>query len=596
MNATAEPVRPQVAPAERSASSGLLLALASAWIVLAPYATVALKYRQALIVQAAIILAVVLVVLTVGLTSRGWLRRVRSTPGTLARGVALYAATAAVATVVGLARGNALTDVIGQALAMGLLPLAAVAALGLLGSAGSHAVAGGVFWAAAAATLLHWIHWARTLTAPGFNPRLFMANFVSPLGIALLASLLGLALAAASGRWRRAAALGGVFSLVAFIVVASTRSLWLVTPLTLVVFLALAGPARRRFTVRGVLGGIALAAAFGAIIALGATWWARGRVNLAPDPIRDASHWELPAGASLTIVPADDEVGATYTWRVPADALEITMTKPFPVGGRRRYRLQATVWVSQAERGGVTLCLIDDSGAEWARHALLTGPSSEEATLEQEFVAPAGVTLARLLATASAPIGGEVRVRDVRLQDLGPGLPWPLYRQWQSIRERTISLLAGPSEIARSQRTVSLRFAETRRLVELFGTADTPAQLVGHGLGARYTFEIGGIDDQGNLIAEHRPNYIHNFYAFLLYKTGVFGTLAVVAALSLWTVAAVRQARRASERWERLYGSAVAAALLAYALWSAACPEILDFRFAPLWGFALAGLSPVADR
>ena len=596
MNATTEPARPQVAPAERSASSGLLLTLASAWIVLAPYATVGITYRRSLVVQAAIILAVVLAVLAIGLTSRGWLRRVRSAPGTVARGVALYAATAAVAAVVGLARGNALADVTGQALAMGLLPLAAVAALGLVGSTCSRAVAAGVFWATVAATLLHWVHWVRTLTAPDFDPRLFMANYISPLGIALLATLLGLAIAAASGGWLRAAAIGGVLSLIAFIVVASTRSLWLVTPLGLAVFMVLVSPTRRRFTARAVLGVIGLAATFGVVIVLAATWWARQRMNLVPDPIRDAAYWYFPSGASLEVVPAGGEVGATYTWRAPPDTHEATLTKPFPVGDRRRYRLQATVRVIQAERGGVTLCLIDDSGAEWARHALVTGRSPEEATLEQEFVAPVGVTLARLVATLSAPTGGEIQVRDVRLRDLGPGLPWPLHRQWQSIRERATSLLAGPGEIVQSQRTVSVRVAETRRLLELFGAADATAVLLGHGLGARYAFEIGGVDDQGNLVAEHHPNYIHNFYAFLLFKTGVLGTLAVVAALLLWTVAAVSQVRHAPDSRARLYGSAIGAALLAYALWSIACPEILDFRFAPLWGFALAGLSPVADR
>jgi peptidoglycan biosynthesis protein MviN/MurJ (putative lipid II flippase) len=89
---------------------------------------------------------------------------------------------------------------------------------------------------------------------------------------------------------------------------------------------------------------------------------------------------------------------------------------------------------------------------------------------------------------------------------------------------------------------------------------------------------------------EH-PNYIHNFYVFLLFKLGLVGMAAVVSAIVLWIQSPLSHLRTLPPGSpDRVFLAAVVAAWVSYAIWSLASPEILDFRMAPLWGF-LVGAS-----
>ena len=170
-------------------------------------------------------------------------------------------------------------------------------------------------------------------------------------------------------------------------------------------------------------------------------------------------------------------------------------------------------------------------------------------------------------------------MRRISVEELGHPILAILHRQRAFWFARVGSLFRlRPGDWA-AERSFKERSSETARLIELFRGAPLSAKVVGHGLGARFDFKSRWGD---------RPNYIHNFYAFLLYKTGIIGTVLVLAAMSLWIGFTFVAARRARDPWRRAFLWAVFSAWIGYAVWSLACPEILDFRMAPLWGFVIA--------
>ena len=585
---------PAAEPGQRN--GGLLLTGAAA-IVLAPYATVTMPYGRALVVQAGLMLGIVLVVLAAGLVRGGRPRRVLQAPSEVVLGVALWAGVTLLASAVGLARGNALRDVAGQALALGLLPLAVAAARGAGIAEPGRRVALGLFGGAVVATLIQFVHWLLTLDSPGFNPRLFMANQVAPLGPAFLALLAGVAVTVGLRGWRGRAAAAGLASIVAYIVLSGTRGLWLVAPIGLIVLVTVA----RAWTARlaAVLAGVALALALAGFAASAAVraWLDVPRANLVPDPVVEAHAWLYPAGS--TVLPAGPaatgELG--YRWRRQPNTRQAQITSRFGVSGGRLMRLRARLAVDSSEPSGVVLRLLDHAGRPCVAYPLFAAARDGEQVVERIVPSPVGTAWASITVVVNGDGDGQVGLGSLELHDLGPAILRPLYLQWQAIGGRAWSLASSPSELAASQRSVSLRVEESRRLAGLIASADWTARLLGHGLGARYRFEAGGLDPLGNRVVDPNPNYIHNFYMFLLFKTGVVGTLAMLAALALWLRAALVGARRATAAWPRLWSAAVAGALVAYCAWGVASPEFINFRVAPLFGLMLAGLESVpTDR
>ena len=183
-------------------------------------------------------------------------------------------------------------------------------------------------------------------------------------------------------------------------------------------------------------------------------------------------------------------------------------------------------------------------------------------------------------------------VSDLSIEILGGRGISILAKQSATIIDRGARLFDALTDPAgRDDHSIALRIAESRQLLGRFTEGSLGRQIIGHGLGATYAFKTFGRDVDGSRIIVERPNYIHNFYIFLLFKLGLVGMAAVIVALVLWTRAPLSHLRNIPRgEPERAFLAAVVAAWVGFMVWSLASPEILDFRMAPLWGF-LVGAS-----
>ena len=129
---------------------------------------------------------------------------------------------------------------------------------------------------------------------------------------------------------------------------------------------------------------------------------------------------------------------------------------------------------------------------------------------------------------------------------------------------------------------------ETRALLHRVERAHGGALLLGHGLGAVYR-----VPPPGNGVAPpgHPVSYVHNFYLFLLFKLGLVGTVLVIASLALFTTSPLLRLLRGAGTGSRPILAVALATWVGYAVWSAACPMILDFHVAPLLGLVVAAAS-----
>jgi hypothetical protein len=164
------------------------------------------------------------------------------------------------------------------------------------------------------------------------------------------------------------------------------------------------------------------------------------------------------------------------------------------------------------------------------------------------------------------------------------------------IRARTLTQLVGGGVSQHPDDSLVYRAEETRFLLETFRAAPLPAKVFGHGLGFTFASKNLGVDEADHLAFGHVTNYIHNYYVFLLVKLGLFGGVAVVLTLALWTAWSLRAALACSHEPAKTFLLAATAAWTAGLVWSLACPEIVDFRMAPLWGYLLAASADAAHR
>ena len=142
--------------------------------------------------------------------------------------------------------------------------------------------------------------------------------------------------------------------------------------------------------------------------------------------------------------------------------------------------------------------------------------------------------------------------------------------------------------------SIAFRLRETRVIASEIRNSAWPVWVLGRGLGATYSIDTLGYDSRGQVQRFANPNYIHNFYLFLPFKLGVVGTVEVLAALGIFVWVAAKGAReRPLGAGDRRFFAAAAASWTTYILWSAAAPEILDFRMAAIWGM-LAAATAVA--
>ncbi|MCB1034189.1 MAG: hypothetical protein KDD47_10190, partial [Acidobacteria bacterium] len=156
---------------------------AAAALLVVPYLTLALPFRQALVVQAAAILTVTAGLGLLGLAAGGFRQRLQSTKATLWVGGALWTAATIAGLASALAAGHSRMRIAGQLLALGLLPLGLVA--GRLARASERrfqAVGWALVVVSLAACLLHFGVWA-VGAHKGLAPRrLYLENSVSMAG------------------------------------------------------------------------------------------------------------------------------------------------------------------------------------------------------------------------------------------------------------------------------------------------------------------------------------------------------------------------------------------------------------------------------
>jgi len=480
-------------------------------------------------------------------------------------GVALYAAAALQGTVVALVRGNDLKLAAGQLLAMGLLPLAAVAALGVSATLSWRAFATGLVGAVAAGTLVQGIVAGPAMIAHFPGTRLMLPNAVSVVGAAAMALLFALALTRSGLTSARALAWAAAALTVALIFVSGIRSQWLVLPLGLACLFAIALGPRTLFSRR-----IALAWATSLVVIAGAAavtawWWARPRPNL----------------ASGTLDTTTGTRDATATVSLPGGAVRVRGSLTCRGSGIVYMRLRGTGEApTNAPDRAVPLVVAGAAPSEfWIVHR----PLPAETTLAVHLEDPSNLGCRTTMLAIEAIAPGQ-------LAEVVGGLAGMLHRPPDPGSGTTPG-------VAASDASVAFRLRETHAVLTAIREAPWPWRLVGQGLGATFAFDTVGYDNRGNVVRYDRPNYIRNFYLFLLFKLGVLGTLAVLTAPAMWVWTAVGSARAqpagTADRW---FLAAAAAAWVTYLAWSVAAPEILDFRLAPVWGLLVATTARTVGR
>lgn len=546
----------------------------TAGIVLVPYLTLWVDFRRALHIQAGLVLVATLAILGAGLLRRPrpTLRRFHVSPPLL--GVALYALAAIVGCLVGLWRGNSLTQIAGQALSMGLLVLGFLAGRVVVGSRrdgdSSAPWAVGLVAGTALASALHLSVWIAGALEGAAEPRWLLRNAVSVVAPSLPAFLMAVGLAADGARARRWGARIAAALILLYALGSGVRSLWIVLSFGVVAYAVLRQGLHRSLVDRRTAAVALALVAFAGLLWGGSAWLGRERPNLLPS----ADPGEVLAASPRAV------------------------SDPMPARAGTAYR--AIVCFAAAPRGDGRFGLewLSEGGETVGRSTRSIPPRAGAGCRVSTGGAPEGTAAARLV-VETAGAAGEWRLSAVRVHELGPAPVSVVAHQLEYSARRILSIpsaLLDPERRSEDAITVDFRVRESARLFELHRESSPTEKWLGHGLGATFLLDIHGYDNRGQWTYYGETHYIHDFYLFLLYKLGWVGTVWVGGALALWLLFLVRMAR------DRRHGAgdplvaAVAAAFLAGALWSVSSPVFLNFRTAPLWGLLLSGVVPPPGR
>lgn len=533
---------------------GRLVGVGVAAVALGPGLVARLASPPALVAQAATVTAIVLALLGVAVAGKGW-RQVLNTDRPTLLALALYGAAAIQGAAVALVRGNEPALIAGQFLSMILLPLGAAGALGLLRRGGWQPFATGLVAAAGAGGLVQLIMTLPTAINGPLGFRLMLPNAGTFAGVAPLAFFLAGALA--RGRGRRARFLLWAVGAVMLSIILGTgiRSQWLVLPAGIAAYAVLAAGRARLLSRRtiAIIAPVVLVLGAGAIFTT--WWWFKPRPTLAP---------EAPAS------------GIARPGEPIAFALPGGVRGAIRVEGMLTCQAPGYVYLgAQGPSGGGPIDQIGVAGAVAAEFQMIVVPRPGAARLALEFNDPQslGCTASRLTAVELWP---PLLARSVaRLAALVHRPPDP-------------GAGAEPEAFAQDA-SIAFRLRETRAIATAIWRSAWPLQFLGHGLGARYAIDTLGYDSHGQVQRFANPNYIHNFYLFLPFKLGLVGTVEVLAALAIFVCVAAKGAReRPVGTADRLFFAGAAASWVTYILWSAAAPEILDFRMAAIWGMLAA--------
>ncbi len=553
----------------------LRLDFAVAGVILMPFVTIALDFRSSLVVQALGILVIVVATLPALTTVEGRCR-VLAAPGPVLFGVAAVAAVTFGGAAVGLIRGHAMAQVAGQAFSMGLLPLAAVGGLAMWKGSLEKRWRIGLL---AAMTVGCWIQllWGVVrITVHGEPSRLFLPNAVSVIGPALLGLCFSLVSLRDPHRWMRRLAWLATVSILLVILGSSLRSLWILTPATVIGLVVVWRGLRSRETLIAVVSITLLGAGI-----MGAGWQLEKWVGRdMPDVLQRTPCSLFPdAGDCLT-----DRL--TYS---PDGALRPRFDAPVGLPDGDAWRV---VVRGRGEGQGamiVILLFVDDSGSEVGRIPVPIRAGEESGRGIAVGTVPPGWADARVRLSRWEGSTGHWRLEGVECAVLESPTMVRLAGKALAAKERFFGLV----RVAKTGRvdgdaTLGFRWYESTKIVEALVGGSWVDRLFGRGLGATIRLDIDGFDNRGHWIHYDDVNYIHNWYLFLLFKLGIVGSILVLGALVGWIAWIVRSFGRAADSKDRAFLVAAAAAWIVYAVWSLTSPEILDFRMAPLWGWLLA--------
>lgn len=556
------------------------LDIAVAAVVLMPFITVGLDFRWSLVVQAVGILAVVVATLP-ALGSVEGRRRVMECPRPVIVGIAAVIVATLGGAVVGLLRGHASSQLAGQVLAMGLLPLAAVGGLAAWRGPVERRWKVGLL---SAVTLGCWIQllWGvAEIVVLGQPSRLFLPNSVSVIGPALMGLCFALVSIRDPGRWTRRLAWVATISIVLVILGSSLRSLWILTPITVVGMVVVWKGLRSRESLIALVSVVLLGLGM-----VGVVW--------------QMEHWasrDLPDALQQTPCSLFSRAGNCVSGGlqyVPDGTLRRRFDVPVELNDGDAWRL---VVRGQGEGQGamvVALVFFDESKHQIGRIPVPIRPGQGDIIGTAVGTVGSNWTEARLRLSRWEGSEGQWRLDSVECAALESRAMARLAAKALAVKERVLVLTrAVTSGRPEGDATLGFRWHESKKIVEELGRGSWVDRLFGRGLGATIRLDVEGFDNRGNWIYYDEVNYIHNWYLFLLYKLGITGSVLVLGALIGWIVWTVRSIGRADDPEDRAFLAAAAGAWIVYSVWSLTSPEILDFRMAPLWGWLLATASVV---
>ncbi len=504
-------------------------------------------------------------------------------------GVVLWAAATVLGAVVGLLRGNELYLVAGQVFSMALLPYAFFTARSLDVENRPRVFSTALVGAVVAACLLQFGYWAfRSLFGVPLL-RLALPNSLSTVGASIMALIVAITLAARENGRTRLLGLTAIPIIGVSILGSGTRSAVLAAALAVAIMLLVVGAARKGL--RGLATVVVLVATAGLVaFAVFAAIWNAPRDSAVPLESFLEPFWVAPSGGDLEFVDTKDGVRMEIVWKVDEHERKYWISLPYPVDPEGMFRISAEIKGEGTGTGWVDFTTFTPSLEECSHRTLRATAGAgwrriESAVLTEFKNAP----VVRVRVGGDKGAIGTWRARNVRLDEYKLILPRSLQRNLIYLYDRIVTswemfrfgkLSHDPSMRVRIKETLAAR--------DQVRDASLVLKVFGHGLGARLEFEEPGFNALAQRIVFKNPNYIHNFYAFLAFKLGAVGGLAILVALGAWIFRSVQMVVRNSQSWGAEPGAASLAVWIAYAAWGVFCPQFIDFADAPLFGFFLA--------
>jgi len=544
--------------------------------VVVPLTTIGLPPRTALVVQAAAILALTLAAVAATVRPGGVREALGTARRTVLLGLALHLAGTVSAALVALARGNQPERLAGQLLALGLVPLAGAIVLATPRGHRRGALALGVvagFVAGAVTQIAIALAFLPTVS-PG--TRDFIPNGASVGSAAVLALALAPTLLRAPGVIPRALAVAALPLGLHVLLGAGVRTHLAGLAVAAATFAGLALAGGRRPLLRAAA--VAAAAALVLVVLPGAAvaWWRAPREMLAVE--------RVAPGAAASRRPGAPEARRRFT---PLARLEAPRDAVARVHGRLVCEAATAVTVRLRPAGpgpalrGAPQDVIVVGAASPASFSLLVEGGG--GTVVLGTVQPPGVPC-RLLEVAAERLGPALVVRVL------PVLARSIHRPPDPDPAAGAGAGAFPDDAS-----LAFRVKEARAVMRALREGSAAELLLGRGLGATYRVDTVAFDDRGAVVPFGEVNFLHNYYLFLLLKLGLAGAAAHLAALVLWTVAAVRGALAAPRGgFDRPFAAGAAAIWVSYAVMGIAAPHLATFRLAPIFGLLAAALAHAA--